>query len=335
VGINQSGNVAIGFGESDSTTYFYAVAAEATLFRSSALTTGVYHTGWFFSNETGTDFGWLDKKQVSGTLYHNHLVEDIHGTGVFYPRTGNPLNFLTPSDTGVLDNTFISHAESGSFYPRFQNPSGYINSGNLAGYVQTSQTGAYDNTFVSHNESGILTGTFVKRIETGSYFNTFLEKTETGAFVGVSQTGAFYPKTGGQVQGSVAAESLVANKYGFDGGIYTFRKVIGPSSSANVFSITNTIGTHLVDVFINQQTGSYVVAKKYTAAMTWSGTPRVNMTMNTGPYSVAGRDFTANFSRTGADGLLMTINNTATLSGNFLVTMVLASSWYKNTIVEY
>jgi hypothetical protein len=347
-------------------------------------------------------------------------------TGAFYPRSGNPSGFLRPTDTGILvgknetgifDNTFISHAESGSFYPRVGNPSGYLTgstggfvdrtttgiysgsfyplTSNPSGYVRTvdtgifvgdNETGAYTNTFPTHtqtgtllvgkNQTGFFTGEFypyksnpsgyitsadlssyVLDSETGAYTNTFPTHTQTGTLlVGKNQTGiysgsfyplnsnpsgyltsggtgAFYPKTGGQVDGAISGENLISNKYGFGGGVYTFSKTIAGNNSSNVFSVVNSGGAQIMDVMVNCSASGFSAAKSYSVAHAYGTTPLAQLKIST---TISGaQDFNSEFFLTGAvSGLAMKINNVGTLSGNFLVTLLLGASPTPITMFE-
>jgi hypothetical protein len=129
-------------------------------------------------------------------------------TGLYYPLTGNPSNFIIPSQTGA----FYSSA----------NPSGFITGVNLSTYITTGQTGQFAST-VNLNSTGLLLqneivslsgtnnstfATISNLVLTGSNLfatitglsgysaATYVPKSATGIFVTTGQTGNFAANTG-------------------------------------------------------------------------------------------------------------------------------------------
>jgi hypothetical protein len=229
VGVNSQSNLAIAFGNQNTVSYFWRLLSDALL--TFNVNSGVFSTGWYFSIETGINFGFKDLVPLTGIPFSGHVTNSTTGvllvgkneTGV-YTNT-----FVSKTETGAYDNTFISHVESGAFYPRSGNPSGYLTSANTGILVGKNETGIFDNTFVSRTESGSLTGAFyprngnpsgflissdtgvfypgssnpsgyIRSSETGAYTNTFVQKTETGVFdntfISHTESGNFYPRVG-------------------------------------------------------------------------------------------------------------------------------------------
>jgi hypothetical protein len=151
IGINKSGNVAVAFGETGTRTYFQRLTADVKITWNH--NTGRYLTGYSFSTEmTGTGFGWLDRTLLSGIQQHMHDAThiafgvlpsgrmvgnypQITGLGTLPaltingPTTISGQTPVTRNETGAYQNSFVSYAETGAFYPRAGNPSGYIPSG--------------------------------------------------------------------------------------------------------------------------------------------------------------------------------------------------------------
>jgi hypothetical protein len=322
IGINQSGNLAVAFGNTGSIYYTYRTTADVFLSSVSALISGVYHSGWNFTTETGVNFRWLDRNQVSGIQWHNHLITDIIGTGAFYPRTGNPSGYLISNDTGIFDNTFVSHIESGALTGTF---------------VRKSDTGIFDNTFISHVESG----SFYPRSGNPS---GYLSAGSTGILVGHDQTGIynllFYPRDSNpnnyqSSDGAVTGKHLISNKYGYGAGIYTFEKTLNPNITANIFSISSSNGTQVFDVMINCDANRMSVAKSYSVVHAFSGNPRSFLKLNTGPYISSNRDFNVEFIGTGNNGTVMKIINSTTETGQYIITLVLGGCYNPVTIIEH
>lgn len=138
VGINSGGFLALGFANTGNVSNEVRFSVDAWV---TDFTTFVdISTGWTVTRETGANFGWLDISQLSGLENHLHSVNNILGTGAFYPKTGNPSGYILPSQTGsfittnqtglfapaALTGSFITTSLTGQFYPRSGNPSGFL-----------------------------------------------------------------------------------------------------------------------------------------------------------------------------------------------------------------
>jgi hypothetical protein len=136
LGVNQSGNMALAFGDTGYKFYFGRVVADANIVFNH--NTGRYLTGWSWSLETGTNFGWGDRWQVSGYQQHLHDASNIAsgtlpsgrlvgnypqitGLGTLTALTVNgPMTIsgftpVTKNDTGALANSFVAFNQTGQF----------------------------------------------------------------------------------------------------------------------------------------------------------------------------------------------------------------------------
>jgi hypothetical protein len=191
--------------------------------------------------------------------------------------------------------------------------------------------GVYDNDvrLVNVNQTGTL---LVGKNQTGIYSGSFYPlNSNPSGYVTASQVG--YSVTGGQVSGSISGWNLVSNKYGFGGGIYTFSKGINSGSSSNIFAVANSGGAQIMDVMVSCSAINFSAAKSYAVAHAYGAAPISQTKIST---TVSGaQDFTSNFFLTGVSGMAMRINNNGTVSGNFLVTLILGGSLTSVSLTEF
>ena len=319
VGINNSGNVAVAFGDTGSLIYIAKVSADAWVSNlSTPLGTYGYLTGWSTRLETGNNFGWLDKNNMTGYEYHLHNAAFIQGGTL----PSGVLNGNYPGITGIGNatingNSIVTSNQTGiyntSFYPLNSNPSNYAATGETGAFVRK-------NDFILKSPIGVTSSVdWQNRLLIDSSGNNSLD------------WGNHY-LTGGWVVGSlnslgtISGGNIISDKNAYGGGIYTFYKGINTGVTAGIFSIGNAASgaqTFLAKI-ISSNSGFYV-SKTYDVVHFYSGTPMVSMLSNTGPYN--GRDFNPSFTDILGTGVKLSINNSSTISGDFVVSIFLAGSF--------
>src|SRR5438045_8918401 len=75
IGVNSGNNIAIALGDVDSRLYFGRLTADVKIVLGH--NTGRYLTGYSWTIETGTNFGWLDRIRLTGFQQHLHSAEMI------------------------------------------------------------------------------------------------------------------------------------------------------------------------------------------------------------------------------------------------------------------
>jgi hypothetical protein len=246
---------------------------------------------------------------------------------------------------------------------RFPIPSGFV-----SGYVPTSATGSFLTTTTvggvrTLSVTGVQTsgnvllsgagsvtllltvGTSTVTISgfTGYYPYSsnpsgYLTSADLSSYVTQSQTGAynsiFYSVRGGQVSGAISGWNVTSNKYGVGAGIYTFYKGITGSGVSSVFAIYNRYGAvALQSMIVGTSSGMSTMKSHTVLCQSGSGVvPMIMLNADVGPFG--SQDFQVNYFSTGTTGLALNITNLGSVSGDYLVTVLLGGSFHPMNILE-
>lgn len=272
-------------------------------------------TGIRLVRETGFTAAYVEvcpNGTVSGTAFQSTVYNDDSING--YPLVA--MNWSGLTGALPVNQAIVTQMDVGS---------------DAAFAVSTSRLGS---DYVRINSSGLsVTGRLVlTRADSGN----FVGINQTGNFITTGQTGDYFSESqGGQVTAAISGYNLVSNRYGFGGGIYTFTKGVNSGTFADIFSIINSGGAQIMDVMVNCSTSGYSAAKSYAVAHAYGTQPISQLKIST-PISGT-QDFRTDFYLTGSgvSGMAMRINNNGTLSGNFMVTLILGASPSAITLIEF
>jgi hypothetical protein len=289
IGLSGSGNIVI------TSTGNNIIISNSGLAKSTELdSTGSYLYGLIQASSAGVSS--LNSQSGSLTLTGAGGVSVVT-LGQTIRISGDTSTYVTRSETGAYDNTFVSHAETGTFadvnhvhgnyvitsqtgefvghnetgdfYPRSHNPAGYLTSSNLNGYVQSSETGAYTNTFVTKAESGIFvghneTGTFADINHTHPNTGSFVTAAQTGILVGKNETGIFDNTFVSHAETGAFASTLYVN--GVSGALNSRLEATGQTLLSQIGSAVAGVSS------VNGETGALTLTGLGNVTVTKVGT---------------------------------------------------------------
>lgn len=157
---------------------------------------------------------------------------------------------------------------------------------------------------------------------TGSFLNTYQQIRPIGGISG-------YLSSGEMSSLFVAQSGDIISKYG--GGIYSFRKTVATGVMSDFFKVSGQYKTHIFNLGINCSQSGFSVAKSYSLATQESGSPIINMLVNTGPYS--NNDFTPYFNNHATSGLILSVGNSGNIEADITTTLFLFGS-SQNLIIQ-
>lgn len=275
---------------------------------------------------SGAPFQSFGDSSLSAT-YYDHILET--GWGGFAYST-NDL-YLIRNRTGTVESpdVILTKSSGDNLYYSINNPNGFVNDNSVT--IKINSTAILKNNQTS-NTSLYLNDT-VKSINPLNFKqNEFFYLQGTGTNKNIIDIYGAEPIkpyiSGFEINGL----SLSVNKYGYKAGIYVFQKVISADQDSNIFSIASDHGAHIFNVMISCSVSGYSVAKSYSVANNFVGSPYVIKHIDTGPDPT--NNFNPMFSGIGTTGTLMRIHNSGA-SGVFFVTLFLGGSSENMLISEY
>lgn len=164
---------------------------------------GQYGSGFFLSignisDKLSGSLSGLAQVAIGYAIFEGQLTQSgVSGyiSGVSGQMFTGISNYIYSGVSGLITGNYLNNSQSGLFYPKNGNPSGFITTG------QTGQ-------FFAKNQTGQLSGTFLQRSQTGLFYpannpsgfiancdlSVYVLKTQTGSFIVTGQTGNFYPR---------------------------------------------------------------------------------------------------------------------------------------------